>query len=30
LSHSREQEIKAALEEISNIAWLRLQDLVSG
>ena len=30
LNNSREQEIKAALEEISNIAWLRLQDFVSG
>jgi len=28
LNHSRDAEIKTALEEISKIAWLRLKDLV--
>ncbi len=28
LKNMREQEIKAALEEIGKIAWLRLQDLI--
>ena len=28
LKNSREDEIKAALEEIGKIAWLRLQDIV--
>ena len=28
LSNPREQEIKTALEEISKIAWLRLQDTI--
>jgi 2-oxo-4-hydroxy-4-carboxy-5-ureidoimidazoline decarboxylase len=28
LKNTREQEIKAALEEIGKIAWLRLQDLI--
>ena len=27
LEHSRQAEIKAALEEISKIAWLRLEDI---
>ncbi len=29
LNNSREQEIKTALEEISKIAWLRLQDTIT-
>jgi 2-oxo-4-hydroxy-4-carboxy-5-ureidoimidazoline decarboxylase len=29
LKNTREQEIRAALEEIGKIAWLRLQDLIS-
>jgi 2-oxo-4-hydroxy-4-carboxy-5-ureidoimidazoline decarboxylase len=28
LRHTREQEVKAALDEIGKIAWLRLQDLI--
>jgi 2-oxo-4-hydroxy-4-carboxy-5-ureidoimidazoline decarboxylase len=30
LRNTREQEIRAALEEIEKIAWLRLSDLVTG
>jgi 2-oxo-4-hydroxy-4-carboxy-5-ureidoimidazoline decarboxylase len=29
LKNTRAQEIRAALEEIGKIAWLRLQDLIS-